>query len=116
MLIGLSNISNLPQNGQFPVFSLFWWPYLLPQQWLKLNKFKTFTLWLLILIMPLTLWLLILIMPIRTNLLKPFLAHLSHWLMVRYCDRWMSVVYSLLSVVHRQQLLQMTSPKLLAGV
>ena len=28
--------------------------------------------------------------------------------MVSYCDRWMSVV-------RRQQLLQMTSPKLLAG-
>ena len=37
-----------------------------------------------------------------------FLAHLSHWLMVSYCDRWMSGVY-------HQQLLQMTSPKLLAG-
>ena len=36
-----------------------------------------------------------------------FLAH--HWLMVSYCDRWMSVV-------RRQQLLQTTStPKLLAG-
>ena len=30
--------------------------------------------------------------------------------MVDYCDHWMSV-----NVVRRQQLLQMTSPKLLAG-
>ena len=38
-----------------------------------------------------------------------FLAHLRHWLIVRYCDYW-------LSVVRRQQLLQRTSPpKLLAG-
>ena len=38
-----------------------------------------------------------------------FLAHLSHWLMVSYCDRCMYVV-------RRQQLLQTTSPpKLLAG-
>ena len=27
MLIGLSNVSNLLQNSQFPVFSLFWWPF-----------------------------------------------------------------------------------------
>ena len=40
------------------------------------------------------------------------LAHLSHWLMVSYCDHWMSVFRC---VVHRQQLLQRTSPKLLAG-
>ena len=45
-----------------------------------------------------------------------FLAHLSHWLMVSYCDHWMSVVRHLLSVVRRQQLLQRTSPpKLQAG-
>ena len=31
-----------------------------------------------------------------------FLAHLSHWLVVSYCDHWMSVV-------RRQQLNQMTS-------
>ena len=38
-----------------------------------------------------------------------FLAYLSHWLIVSYCDRWMCVV-------RRQQLLQTTSPpKLLAG-
>ena len=38
-----------------------------------------------------------------------FLAHQSHWLMVSYCYRWMSVV-------RRQQLLQTTSPpKLQAG-
>ena len=38
-----------------------------------------------------------------------FLAHLSHWLMVSYCDCCMSVV-------RRQQLLQRTSPpKRLAG-
>ena len=38
-----------------------------------------------------------------------FLAHLSHWLMVSYCNHWMCVV------VRRQQLLQMISPpKLLA--
>ena len=38
-----------------------------------------------------------------------FLAQLSHWLKVSYCDRWMSVV-------RRLQLLQMTSPpKLLSG-
>ena len=44
------------------------------------------------------------------------LAHLSHWLMVSYCDRWMSVIRCAVCVVLRQQLLQMTSPsKLLAG-
>ena len=38
-----------------------------------------------------------------------FLAHLSHWLMVSYSDRWVSVI-------HRQQLLKMASPpKLRAG-
>ena len=38
-----------------------------------------------------------------------FLAHLTHWLMVSYCECWMSVV-------HRQQMLRRTSPpKLLAG-
>ena len=37
-----------------------------------------------------------------------FLAHLSHWLPVSYCDH-------LMYVVCRQQLLQRTSPKLLAG-
>ena len=36
------------------------------------------------------------------------LAHLTNRLMVSYCDRWMWVV-------RRQQLLQTTSPKLLAG-
>ena len=37
-----------------------------------------------------------------------FLAHLSHWLMVSYCDHWMSVMPC-------QPLLQRTSPpKLLA--
>ena len=36
-----------------------------------------------------------------------FLALLSHWLMVSYCDRWMSAVC-------RQQLLQRASPKLLS--
>ena len=46
----------------------------------------------------------------------PFLAHLSHWLMVSYCDRWMSVVRHHSCVVCRQQLLQRTSPpKQLAG-
>ena len=30
MLISLSNLSILLQNGQFPIFSLFWWPFLLP--------------------------------------------------------------------------------------
>ena len=44
------------------------------------------------------------------------LAHLSHWLIVSYCDRWMSILYCLSCVVRRQQLLQRTSPpKLLAG-
>ena len=43
------------------------------------------------------------------------LAHLSHWLMVSFCDRWMSVVYRVLSIVCRQQLLQLTSPKLQTG-
>ena len=33
-LIDLSNIS----NGQFPLFSLFWWPLLLPYQRLKSNQ------------------------------------------------------------------------------
>ena len=27
MLISLSNVSNVLQNGQFPIFSLFWWPF-----------------------------------------------------------------------------------------
>ena len=31
--------------------------------------------------------------------IHPFLAHLSHWLRVSYCDHWMSVVRSVLSVV-----------------
>ena len=44
-----------------------------------------------------------------------FLAHLSHWLRVSYCDHWMSVVCRPSYVVRRQQLLQTTSPKLLAG-
>ena len=44
-----------------------------------------------------------------------FLAHLSHLLMVSHCDRWMSDVRRASSVVRRQQLLQTTSPKLLAG-
>ena len=45
-----------------------------------------------------------------------FLAHLSHWLRVSYCDHWMSVVCRVSCVVRRQQLLQTTSPpKLLAG-
>ena len=44
-----------------------------------------------------------------------FLAHLSHWLRVSYCDHWMSVVRPVSCVVPRQQLLQMTSPKLMAG-
>ena len=30
MLVSLSNLSNLIQNGQFPIFSLFWWAFLLP--------------------------------------------------------------------------------------
>ena len=29
MLISLSNVSNLAKNGHFPIFSLFWWPFLL---------------------------------------------------------------------------------------
>ena len=40
--------------------------------------------------------------------LVDILAHLSHWLIVFYCDRWMPLVC-------RQQLLQRTSPKPLAG-
>ena len=32
MLISQSNVSNLLQNGQFPIFSLFWRPFLLPWQ------------------------------------------------------------------------------------
>ena len=46
-----------------------------------------------------------------------FLAHLGHWLMVSYCDRWMSIVRRATCVnVPRQQLLQRTSPpKLLPG-
>ena len=51
-------------------------------------------------------------------LLTILLGHLSHWLMVNYCDGWMSVVPSLraASVMCHQQLLQITSPpKLLAG-
>ena len=44
-----------------------------------------------------------------------FLAHLSHWLMVSYCDCWMSLVRRAACVVRHQQLLQTTSPpKLLA--
>ena len=36
--------------------------------------------------------------------------------MVRYCDRWISIVHRASCVVRRKQLLQMTSPpKLLAG-
>ena len=47
----------------------------------------------------------------------PLLAHLSQWLMVGYCDHWMSVVVRRQSCfVCRQQLLQRTSPpKQLAG-
>ena len=46
---------------------------------------------------------------ILKNQILPFLAHLSLWLMVSYCD-------CVMSVVRRQQLLQRTSfPKLLAG-
>ena len=30
MLISLSKVSNLLQNGLFPIFSLFWQPFLLP--------------------------------------------------------------------------------------
>ena len=49
--------------------------------------------------------------PLKTKRnLHVFLAHLSHWLMVSYCDRWMSVISGVSS-----QLLQRTSPKLLAG-
>ena len=41
-----------------------------------------------------------------------FLAHLYQWLMVSYCDSWMSVVHCVVV----QQLLQRTSsPKLLGG-
>ena len=29
------------------------------------------------------------------------LAHLSHWLMVSYCDRWMSVVRPVSSIMRR---------------
>ena len=29
----------------------------------------------------------------------PFLAHLSHWLMVSYCDHWMSVVHCASSTI-----------------
>ena len=29
MLISLSNVSDLLKNGHFPIFSLFWWPFLL---------------------------------------------------------------------------------------
>ena len=39
----------------------------------------------------------------------------SHRLKVSYCDCWMSVLCHPLSGVCRQQLLQRTSPKLLAG-
>ena len=47
---------------------------------------------------------------------SPFLAHLSHWLMMSYCDHWMSVMCCASSVVRRQQLLQRTTfLKLLAG-
>ena len=55
---------------------------------------------------------------------KDDIAHLSHWLKVSDCGRWMSVlrratcvVYLLqMFVVRRQQLLQRTShPKLQAG-
>ena len=28
MLISLLNLSFMLQNGQFPIFSLFWWPFL----------------------------------------------------------------------------------------
>ena len=51
-----------------------------------------------------------------TLLYLVLLAHLSHWLMVSYCDRWMHVLRCPLCVMHRQQLLQRaSSPKLLAG-
>ena len=44
-----------------------------------------------------------------STIIYAFLAHLSHWLIMSYCDCWMSVV-------RRQQLLQRTSPpKLLVG-
>ena len=44
------------------------------------------------------------------------LAHLSHWLMVSYCDHCMSVVCRGSCVIRRHQLLQRTSPpKVLAG-
>ena len=32
VLLTLSNVSNLLQNGQFPIYSLFWRPILLPWQ------------------------------------------------------------------------------------
>ena len=31
-LISMSNVSNLLQNGHFPIFRLFWRPFLLPEQ------------------------------------------------------------------------------------
>ena len=45
-----------------------------------------------------------------------FLAGLSLWLMMSYCDCWMSVVRRVPCVVRRHQLLlQRTSPKRLTG-
>ena len=40
MLISLSNVSNLPQNGHFSIFGLLWGPFLFP----KSNQYQTFTL------------------------------------------------------------------------
>ena len=52
----------------------------------------------------------------KISLTGLFLAHLSHWLMVSYCDRWMPVVRCEACFVRHKQLLQRTSPpKLLAG-
>ena len=47
-------------------------------------------------------------MCMKTLHFNRILAHQSRWLMVSYCDHWMSVM-------RHKQSLQMTSPKVLAG-
>ena len=47
---------------------------------------------------------------------RTFLAHLSQWLNMSYCNHWMSVVSCLSCMVSSQQLFQRTAPpKLPAG-
>ena len=50
MLLSLSNISNVFQTGHFPIFSLFWWPFIVTITTVKVKFIPDFYVWAIVLI------------------------------------------------------------------